>query len=126
MAEPVRHRQTKGAETDMFEPKATASHLDSTSFDRTGLSAPCPILPPDRDPKSRYQACRFPEPTPLAALRRRTTSFCPGRGFRSSVNCCPVKNNLCEFPIGTVLFRRFIEPCDCLAPVEPDHTFLCL
>ena len=30
MAEPVRHRQTKGAETDMFEPKATASHLDST------------------------------------------------------------------------------------------------
>src|SRR6476660_8745674 len=30
MVEPVRHRQTKGAETDMFEPKATASHLDST------------------------------------------------------------------------------------------------
>jgi hypothetical protein len=26
----VRHRQTKEAETDMFEPKATASHLDST------------------------------------------------------------------------------------------------
>jgi type I restriction enzyme M protein len=32
MVEPVRHRQTKGAETDMFEPKATASHLDSTLF----------------------------------------------------------------------------------------------
>src|SRR5476649_267511 len=27
---PVRHRRTKGAATDMFEPKATASHLDST------------------------------------------------------------------------------------------------
>src|ERR1700738_884849 len=30
MVEPVRHRRTKGAETNMFEPKATASHLDST------------------------------------------------------------------------------------------------
>src|ERR1700674_2292838 len=30
MVEPVRHRRTKGAATDMFEPKATASHLDST------------------------------------------------------------------------------------------------
>src|ERR1700736_3975853 len=30
MAEPVRHRRTKGAATDMLEPKATASHLDST------------------------------------------------------------------------------------------------
>ena len=28
MAEPVRHRRTKGAVTDMFEPKATASHLE--------------------------------------------------------------------------------------------------
>jgi hypothetical protein len=26
----VRHRQTKGAETDMFGPKVTAPHLDST------------------------------------------------------------------------------------------------
>jgi hypothetical protein len=26
----VRHRRTKGAATDMFEPKVTASHLDST------------------------------------------------------------------------------------------------
>jgi hypothetical protein len=36
VAEPIRaaarHRQTKGA-ADMFEPKATASHLDSTSRD---------------------------------------------------------------------------------------------
>src|SRR5712664_3432619 len=32
MVEPVRHRRTKGAATDMFEPKATASHLDSTDF----------------------------------------------------------------------------------------------
>src|SRR6266550_3429466 len=30
MVEPLRHRRTKGAATDMFEPKATASHLDST------------------------------------------------------------------------------------------------
>jgi hypothetical protein len=30
MVEPVRHRQTKEAATDMSEPKATASHLDST------------------------------------------------------------------------------------------------
>ena len=30
MVEPVRHRQTKEAAKDMFEPKATASHLDST------------------------------------------------------------------------------------------------
>src|SRR5271168_1269234 len=37
MVEPVRHRQTKGAETDMFEPKATASHLDST-LSRSGQS----------------------------------------------------------------------------------------
>jgi hypothetical protein len=34
MVEPVRHRRTKGAETDMFEPKATASHLDSTQSGR--------------------------------------------------------------------------------------------
>jgi hypothetical protein len=30
MVEPLRHRQTKEAGTDMFDPKATASHLDST------------------------------------------------------------------------------------------------
>src|ERR1700683_2935568 len=38
MVEPVRHRRTKGAETDMFEPKATASHLDSTSTSLCGFS----------------------------------------------------------------------------------------
>jgi hypothetical protein len=32
MVEPVRHRQTKEAGTDMFEPKATAPHLDSTDL----------------------------------------------------------------------------------------------
>ena len=31
MGEPVRHRQTKEAGTDMFAPKATASHPDSTA-----------------------------------------------------------------------------------------------
>ena len=30
MVEPLRHRQTKEAATDMFEPKATASHLEFT------------------------------------------------------------------------------------------------
>src|SRR5271166_6010725 len=30
MAEPLRHRQTKGAETDMLKPNVTAPHLDST------------------------------------------------------------------------------------------------
>jgi len=30
MVELVRHLPTKGAATDRFEPKATASHLDST------------------------------------------------------------------------------------------------
>jgi hypothetical protein len=34
MVEPVRHRQTKEAATDMSEPKATASHLDSTRYAR--------------------------------------------------------------------------------------------
>ena len=32
MVEPMRHRQTKEAGTDMFEPKATAPHLDSTAL----------------------------------------------------------------------------------------------
>ena len=35
MVEPVRPRQTKGAATDMLEPKATASHLDSTKLRKT-------------------------------------------------------------------------------------------
>jgi hypothetical protein len=30
MAELVRHRQTKEADTDMFAPKVTAPHLNST------------------------------------------------------------------------------------------------
>ena len=41
MVEPVRHRRTKGAETDMFEPKATASHLD---FTQSGRSRACLLL----------------------------------------------------------------------------------
>ncbi len=38
MVEPVRHRQTKEAGTDMFEPKATAPHPDSTDLNLTGGS----------------------------------------------------------------------------------------
>src|SRR3977135_2964223 len=36
MVEPVRYRQTKEAGTDMFEPKATAPHLDSTATSYIG------------------------------------------------------------------------------------------
>ena len=35
MVELVRHHPTKGAATDMFEPKATASHLNSTKNRQT-------------------------------------------------------------------------------------------
>ncbi len=38
MVELVRHRQTKGAATDMFEPTATAPHLDSTDSGLSRLS----------------------------------------------------------------------------------------
>ena len=37
----VRHRQTKGAATDMFEPKATAPHLDSTALNLPRARAEC-------------------------------------------------------------------------------------
>src|SRR5260370_39776531 len=43
MVEPVRHRRTKGAATDMFEPKATASHLDSTLPGHCALSNLSPL-----------------------------------------------------------------------------------
>src|SRR6266436_7086942 len=43
MVEPVRHRRTKGAETDMFEPKATASHLDSTPLRHADCIERCPL-----------------------------------------------------------------------------------
>src|SRR5467141_3601508 len=39
MAEPVRHRQTKEAATDMLEPKATAPHSDSTKRDHAVRAA---------------------------------------------------------------------------------------
>jgi len=43
MVEPLRHRQTKEAATDMFEPKATASHLDSTLNGDFPMSAFLPL-----------------------------------------------------------------------------------
>src|SRR6266436_5630131 len=49
MVEPVRHRRTKGAETDMFEPKATASHLDSTKMRRTQSEQNASASPPIAD-----------------------------------------------------------------------------
>src|SRR5713101_6004259 len=48
MVEPLRHRRTKGAETDMFEPKATASHLDSTHFGHGAMSDLSPLCAPER------------------------------------------------------------------------------
>src|ERR1700704_1116738 len=43
MVEPVRHRRTKGAATDMLEPKATASHLDSTQMRSAAMSVILPL-----------------------------------------------------------------------------------
>src|SRR5580704_18147100 len=48
MVEPLRHRQTKGAETDMFEPNATASHLDSTKIGSERPEIRLPFYPRDR------------------------------------------------------------------------------
>src|SRR6266852_4953765 len=48
MVEPVRHRRTKGAATDMLEPKATASHLDSTLFGRDRRVGECLLLREER------------------------------------------------------------------------------
>ena len=45
MVEPVRHRRTKVAATDMFAPKATASHLDFTSRGYGGPGFPMSTLP---------------------------------------------------------------------------------
>jgi len=44
MVELVRHRPTKEAETDMFEPKATASHLDSTFRSQTASAVEWSLL----------------------------------------------------------------------------------
>jgi hypothetical protein len=58
MVEPVRHRQTKEAGTDMFEPNATAPHLDSTAtkFDtkNQAISTDCLVLflRPNRRPNN--------------------------------------------------------------------------
>ena len=37
MVEPLRHRQTKEAETDMFDLKAAAPHLDSTKLSHPAM-----------------------------------------------------------------------------------------
>jgi hypothetical protein len=50
MVEPVRHRQTKEAGTDMFEPKATAPHLDSTATNDTGDIKPARSPTSERGP----------------------------------------------------------------------------
>jgi len=44
MAEPLRHRQTKEAETDMFSLQDTASHPDSTHRFTYRSAASCPLL----------------------------------------------------------------------------------
>src|SRR5712664_2435670 len=73
MVEPVRHRRTKGAETDMFEPKATASHLDSThrvvSLQCNGSSA---IGSKAGSRRPSAQACyEFTQRAPDRSCRRR-------------------------------------------------------
>src|SRR5674476_166455 len=60
MVEPVRHRQTKGAETDMFEPKATASHLDSTLFGHAAMSDLSPVCAQKRTSASRAAVLKAP------------------------------------------------------------------
>src|SRR6266851_10075599 len=55
MVEPVRHRRTKGAATDMLEPKATASHLDSAQFGSKSDIARGPKSANER--KERQQIC---------------------------------------------------------------------
>src|SRR3979411_443382 len=66
MVEPVRHRRTKGAETDMFEPKATASHLDSTQSVSLRGARPCLAL----------------GVKPTCRLNARTSQFDPKGTFR--------------------------------------------
>jgi len=59
MVEPVRHRQTKGAETDMFEPKATASHLDSTQMRSAEPVEQCPSSEAKRKTSTRDEYFAF-------------------------------------------------------------------
>src|SRR4030088_1344608 len=61
MVEPVRHRRTKGAATDMFEPKATASHLDSTRNGHADCIARCPLSGAKRKTFARSEFFRFCE-----------------------------------------------------------------
>jgi hypothetical protein len=55
MVEPVRHRRTKEAETDMLEPKATASHLDSTTFETAAELGECLLIGVDRKSSAHPQ-----------------------------------------------------------------------
>src|SRR5450755_2073735 len=83
MVEPVRHRRTKGAATDMFEPKATASHLDSTQSGRS---------------------CTFP----LPAAERTCLAGGLGSQFDPRPTCClqsPREPNSCPFTIATRVVR---------------------
>jgi hypothetical protein len=48
MVELLRHRQTKEAGTDMFDPKATASHLDSTIRVTLAVGPSFPVFPSKR------------------------------------------------------------------------------
>jgi hypothetical protein len=59
MVEPVRHRQTKGAETDMFGPKATASHLDSTQMRSADRVEQCPRSKAKRKTSTRDEYFAF-------------------------------------------------------------------
>src|SRR6266404_3084787 len=88
MVEPVRHRRTKGAATDMFEPKATASHLDSTLPGHCALSNLSPLSGVHR--KSDFGAVRAafdPSPTSVFGQAR---SHVTGGGLSGSKAAKPI------------------------------------
>ena len=68
MAEPLRHRQTKEAATDMFSLTATAPHLDSTQTHAV--------------PRRADSACRIR--APRTAIRVRSEALSGRQGVRSA------------------------------------------
>src|SRR5258706_8490810 len=72
MVEPLRQRRTKGAATDMFEPKATASHLDSTLFGRGVRAARCQLFGVER---TSFRKTPMSESDPMYGPAVRCKSF---------------------------------------------------
>jgi hypothetical protein len=76
MVELLRHRQTKEAGTDMFDPKATASHLDSTNNALSGRGQSGPVY---------HQLRKWPGNAQTVAMTQSTKSLrsSPLRGSMS-------------------------------------------